>query len=325
MKITELITFVALFATVALLRHPASGQDAATNPPASKSSTEEAKKAEDSKKVEEPKSEEEKKSWISGTVGTAITNEYIFIGLVQDKDTVIVQPYVNLSFSLYEGEGTINALRFELPLWWSIHDINKPRPLNGNSSLKDWFEFDVSPGFSFTIAKKWTFTISDYIYTSPGDYFDTSHNLNLALSYDDSDLLGAFAMNPHVYFLQELDNHSGLGTKGDTLSQYYEIGIAPSHVFGEKSTYPVTLSFPTAAGFGTNGYYGQGFGYFNTGAMVSVPLAFIPSTYGSWTASVMGQYWRLGTDPARFTDNPNNTSTGRRNQGVVSWSIGTEF
>ena len=58
-----------------------------------------------------------KKSWISGSVGTVVTNEYIFIGLVQDKDTVILQPYLNLSFSLYEGEGAISAVSFELPLW----------------------------------------------------------------------------------------------------------------------------------------------------------------------------------------------------------------
>ena len=112
MKTIKLITSVALFAAVALLRNSASGQEAVANAPAPKSATEEAKKAEDGKKVEEPKAEEEKKSWISGSVGTAVTNEYIFIGLVQDKDTVIVQPYVNLSFSLYEGEGAINAVSF---------------------------------------------------------------------------------------------------------------------------------------------------------------------------------------------------------------------
>ena len=325
MKTIKLITSVALFAAVALLRNSASGQEAVANAPAPKSATEEAKKAEDGKKVEEPKAEEEKKSWISGSVGTAITNEYIFFGLVQDKDTFIAQPYLNLSFSLYEGEGTINAVSFELPLWWSLHDINKPRPLNGQSSLKAWYEFDVSPGFSFTVAKKLTITISDYIYTSPGDYFSTSHNLNLGFTYDDSDLLGAFALNPHFYFLQELHNHSGLGTQGSTESQYYEIGIAPSHTFAEKATYPVTVSFPNTAGFGSNGFYGQGFGFFSTGVNVSVPLAFIPSAYGTWTSSLMGQYFRLGTNSARFTDNPNNTSTGRRNQAVVTWSIGTEF
>ncbi len=46
--------------------------------------------------------------------------------------------------------------------------------------------FDISPGVSFTFTKNWNLTISDYIYTSPGDYFDTSHNLSLALEFDDS-------------------------------------------------------------------------------------------------------------------------------------------
>ena len=303
LKTIKLITLAALFAAVALAspRVCKAGQAAATPSPT-------------------PEVEEEKKGPFSGEVGTALTNAYIFNGLVQDKDTFIAQPYVTLNLTLYEGEGFLNEAMFMLMLWSSVHDINLPV-----STGSSWFEQDINPGFMFTFAKNWTFTISDYIYTSPGDYFDTSHNLNLGLTYDDSDLLGAFALNPHFYFLQELDGHSGLGTQGDTLSQYYEIGIAPSHTFAEKSTYPVTLSFPTAAGFGTNGYYGQGFGYFNTGATVSVPLAFIPSAYGTWTSSLTGQYWRLGTDPARFTDNPNNTSTGRRDQVVVSWSIGTEF
>lgn len=329
MKTIKLMTVAALFAIIALAnprvcraQTAVPAAIAATAPvdttaPAASSSK---AVAEDAKKVEE-----EKKSWISGSVGTAVTNEYIFFGLVQDKDTFIAQPYLNLSFSLYEGEGFLNAMSFELPLWWSLHDINKPRPINGGSNLKAWYEFDVSPGFSFTFAKKWNFTISDYIYTSPGDYFATSHNLNLALTYDDSELMGAFALSPHFYFLQELHNHSGLATKGDTLGQYYEFGIAPGHTFAEKSTYPLALTFPTTVGFGSNGFYGQGFGFFSTGASVSVPLAFIPSAYGTWTSSVSGLYYRLGTNSARFTDNPNNTATGRRNQVVFSWSIGTEF
>jgi len=313
MKTINAMILVTLFAAIALAGATVCQAQQAVTPPNGKGV------------LEETKVEEEKASWISGSVATDVTNEYIFAGLVQDKDTVIVQPYLNLSFRLYEGKGTIDEISFELPLWWSIHDINKPRPLNGNSSLRDWFEFDISPGFSFTIAQKITFTISDYIYTSPGDYFDTSHNLSLALEFDDLGLLGAFSLNPHFYFLQELDNHSGLGLLEGTKSQYYEIGIEPSFTFGDRLTYPVTVSFPTAAGFGTNGYYGQGFGYFNTGATISIPLAFIPDAYGTWTASLKGQYWLLGTDPARFTDNPNNTSSGRRNQVVLTWSIGMDF
>ena len=329
MKTIKFMTSVALVAAVALVSSGVcKAQEAVAAPPASKAAAGDGKKVEeDAKKVEETK-----KSWISGSVGTAVTNSYIFFGLVQDKDTFIAQPYLNLSFSLYEGEGFINAMSFELPLWWSLHDINKPVQINPGSTLRDWYEFDVSPGLSFTLAKNWSLTISDYIYTSPGDYFLTSHNLNLALTYDDSELLGAFALNPHFYFLQELDNHSGLSLKNGVpyssdadQGQYYEFGIAPGHTFAEKSSYPLTVTFPATVGFGTNGFYGQGFGFFSTGVAVSMPLAFIPSAYGTWTSSLSGLYYRLGTNSARFTDNPNNTATGRRNQAVIAWSIGTEF
>ena len=172
MKTIKLMTLAALFAAVALA---GSGICRAGQAAASPSPT--------------LPVEEEKKSLFSGSVGVALTNAYIFYGLVQDKDTLIAQPYLNLNLTLYEGEGFLNDVMFMLPLWSSIHDINLPAPTGSNN--KAWFEFDISPGFMFTFAKKWTFMISDYIYTSPGDYFATSHNLNLGLSYDDSDLLGA--------------------------------------------------------------------------------------------------------------------------------------
>ena len=55
----------------------------------------------------------------------------------------------------------------------------------------------------------------------------------------------------------------------------------------QRSAYPVTVTLPTAAGFGSNGFYGQGFGYFSTGAEVSVPLAFIPGSFGSWKTNTV--------------------------------------
>lgn len=268
--------------------------------------------------------EEEKSSPFSGSVGMSLTNAYLLYGLVQDKDTLIAQPYLNLNLTLHEGEGFLSNVMFMLPLWWSIHDINLPHPTG--SSNKAWYEFDVSPGFMFTFAKKWTFMISDFIYTSPGDYFATSNNLNLGLSYDDSGLLGAFAMNPHFTFQQELTNHAGLAFKNGVpfsadapLGQYYEFGIGPGYTFAEESSYPVAVTLPTAVGFGSSGFYGQGFGYFSTGADVSVPLAFIPKSYGSWKTSVGGRYYRLGSTSSLYTN------SGDPDQGVFAWSIKAEF
>ena len=129
MQTIKLITLAALFAAVALAtpRVCRAGQAAAA-PSAT------------------PEVEEEEKGRFSGRVGMALTNAYIFNGLIQDKDTFIAQPYLTLNFTLYEGEGFLNDVIFTLPLWSSIHDINLPGP-NGNASLKAWYEFDISPGF----------------------------------------------------------------------------------------------------------------------------------------------------------------------------------
>lgn len=304
MKTIKLMTLAALFAAVVLASSGVcrAGQAAAPSP--------------------SPAAEEEEKTGpISGEAGVTFTNAYIFNGLIQDKDTFIAQPYLTVNFRLYEGEGFLNDLTFTLPLWASVHDINLPA-FTGSS----WYELDISPGFSFTFAKNWSFTISDYIYTSPGDYFPISHNLSLALEYDDTDLLGAFALHPHFYFQQELTKHAGLAfSNGVPFSsdapeaQYYEFGIGPGYTFAEKSTYPVSLTFPTAAGFGSNGFYGQGFGYFTTGAELSVPLAFIPSSFGSWTTTVSGKYYRLGSTSSFYTN------SGQPDQGVFAWGIGAEF
>jgi hypothetical protein len=330
MKTIKFMTVAALFAIIALAslrvcraQTAVPASIAATAPVESTAPAASSSKAvvEDAKKAEE-----EKKSRISGEVGVTLTNAYIFNGLIQDKDTFIAQPYLTLNFMLYEGEGFLNDASFTLPLWASIHDINKPRPVNGSSSLKDWYEFDISPGFSFTFAKNWSFTISDYIYTSPGDYFDTSHNLSLALEYDDSDLLGACALHPHFYFQQELTSHAGLAYKNGVAfasdapkGQYYEFGVGPGHTFAEKATYPVTVTFPTSVAFGSSGFFGQGFGDFSTGAELSVPLAFIPESYGSWTTTVSGRYYRLGSTSAFYTN------SGDPDQGVFAWTLGAEF
>jgi hypothetical protein len=307
MKTIKLMTLAALSAAIALAD---SGVCKAGQPAATPEAT--------------PEVEEAETSRISGEVGVTLTNAYMFNGLVQDKDTFIAQPYLTLNFMLYEGEGFLNDVTFTLPLWWSLHDIN--RPAVTGSANKAWYEFDISPGFSFTFAKNWSFTISDYIYTSPGDYFLVSHNLSLALELDDSELLGAFALSPHFYFQQELTNHAGLAFNDGVpfapnapQGQYYEFGIGPGYTFAEKSTYPVTVSLPTAVGFGSNGFFGQGFGFFTIGAELSLPLAFIPSSYGSWTTSVSGKYYRLGSTSAFYTN------SGNPDQGVFAWSIGAEF
>jgi hypothetical protein len=146
---------------------------------------------------------------------------------------------------------------------------------------------------SFTFAKNFVLTPSYYTFLSPNDGFATFHGANVKLAYDDSDLLGAFALNPYVQVLFELENKAGNGSDEGI---YYEVGIAPSFPAG-----PVTVTFPITAGFGSHNFYANdaGFGFVSGGVNLAYTLAFIPECFGEWTATAGYTYYRLGDDSLR--------------------------
>jgi len=100
----------------------------------------------------------------------------------------------------------------------------------------------------------------------------------------------------------------------------------------KSSAYAPTLTLPVTAGFGSSGFYGTGFGYFSAGGTISVPLAFIPSGFGAWTANVGGTYYYLGKTTAianRQLDTGYNpitqTGGGNHDAGVAFAGIGLTF
>jgi len=255
-----------------------------------------------------------KESCITGDLGVTMPTEYISRGLVLENQGVIAQPYLDLYFKLYEGTGFINKVTFNLGLWSSINSHVQ----NPYSSTRNWYEFDYTAGFSVTMAKNFTATLSYFEFDSPSDNFDTARSMNLNLAYDDSDLLGAFALHPHFTVLAELNAPGFAGLNGH--GWYFEIGVAPSYTFAKGSAYPVTFSVPLTVGLGDDRFYnGDTFGYFSAGAQISVPLAFIPSCYGSWTFSGGYTYYQLGDQVAEAT------ATDHKSQHVFQGAIGLTF
>jgi len=231
--------------------------------------------------------EETTQSAITGDLGVNFTSQYINRGVVRENQGVIAQPYVDLYFNLYEGEGFINKVSLDLGAWSSLHSAKTHA--HPHSTTNAWYEFDYSVGLGITFARDFTFTPSYVELNSPNDAFKASRNVNLRLDYDDSELLGAFALRPHVSYLRELQGSLGNGTsKGN--GNYYEVGVAPGAAFG-----PVAVTVPLNAGFGSHNFYGdnQGFGYFSGGVNASVALSFIPAAYGAWTFNTGATYYYL--------------------------------
>lgn len=252
-----------------------------------------------------------KESCITGDIGVAAVSQYVSRGVVLENQGAIIQPFADLYFKLYEGDGFINKVSLNLGIWSSLHSRKTDAGLvsgGGTSSTRNWYEFDYTIGLATTFAKNFTFTPSFYAFLSPNDGFSTFYGLNLNLAYNDSELWGGkFALNPSVTVLCELENKAGSGADEGF---YYEIALNPSFAVG-----PATIAVPLKAGFGSNDFYGslntstgaiedEAFGYFSAGVVASLPLSFIPECYGTWTVNAGATYYYLGDGTSDFNTAP---------------------
>jgi hypothetical protein len=266
-------------------------------------------------------------TYITGDFGVTFVSEYLSRGIVQGVDAdkgVIAEPYLDLYIKLYSGDANsmgINSVSAQLSFWSNIQSEYKHDHNPGNTTPA-WEEFDWDPGLSMVFAQKFTLTVQYFEFDSPAGAFNTARSIDANLVYDDSGFMGPFALHPHVTVLYELGgSHGGAaGLKGH--GWYEEIGVAPSYTFLPKSTYPITAALPLTVGLsGQSGFYFHDFfGYFSGGPSLSVPLAFIPSGFGSWTLTAAYTYYRLGND-VRLASSPGLKS----NRNVWSGAIGCTF
>src|SRR6185436_14290095 len=117
-----------------------------------------------------------------------------------------------------------------------------------------------------------------------------------------SEWLGTFALKPSILFGFETENTA----MGIDRGQYVEIGVGPSFTVVQDDTYPVTLTLPNKVGLSLDDYYEVSdsnedtFGYFSSGVKLSIPLAFIPEDYGSWSASGGVQVLAFGNNTRKL-------------------------
>ena len=254
--------------------------------------------------------EKTKESCITGDIGIDVYSQYIFHGITQENQGAILQPYADFYFKLYGGDGALNTVALNLGIWNSFHSNHTVA-----STTRGWYEFDFLAGMSFTFLKNLTFSPTYVYYSSPGDYFLSSHNLRLQLAYNDKDLLGAFSLQPYALVEFELDGKSG---NGSSEGVYYEVGIAPGLAAG-----PVSLAFPIKVGLGSSDYYldNRGYGFFSAGVTASYALKALPECLGAWTVSAGATYFNYGTP----NQAANSIKDDRKNDVVFNGGLKVAF
>jgi len=222
---------------------------------------------------------------VSLSAGVDWTTDYYFRGIRQEDKDWIFQPYGDLTFKLVEGTPALGNLGLTVGLWNSLH--GGPTGVDGNRTDPDlWYESDFYTKLGWTFLEDFSSAITYTAYMSPNDSFGTVQELAFSLGYNDSKLLGPFALNPSMLVAFEI---KGQADAGRHRGVYLQAGITPGHTFNAKGTYPVTLTVPLLVGLSLSEYYEFGtgdddtFGFFQGGVGVAVPLAFIPASFGSWT------------------------------------------
>jgi len=245
---------------------------------------------------------------VSFSAGVDLTTQYMFRGIAQEDQGAIVQPWVELGFNLYEGDGPISSVDLTVGLWNSLHDGPTSDSPFANGG---WYECDFYAGVSLGLPANFSFDAT-YVHLGAPDVAGTSlfaQEWDFTLAYDDSSwwenvkIPGFGGLQPYFMYVIETDGASdGFGNGGDS---YFEFGFEPSMTLIESESMPITLSVPFTFGFG-DGYYeldttGNGhaddddsFGYFDVGVVMSAPLSFIPADYGSWEVAAGVHFLFLG-------------------------------
>ena len=132
---------------------------------------------------------------------------------------------------------------------------------------------------TFTVGK-WKPGALYTAYTSPNDVFATVHELAGVLAYDDSG--SAFPLNPKAIVAFELKGQAdGGGGRGRRhKGTYFEFGVRPVVQLSPTRHTRSRLAIPAKIGLSLKDYYegptgSNGFGFFDLGGILSVPLAFL--------------------------------------------------
>jgi hypothetical protein len=257
---------------------------------------------------------------IGFNMGVDWTDKYYFRGMRQQDRGIIMQPWGNFSISLYEGEGALTSVAVNAGTWNSVHS----RDQSADVGAKNWYEADLFAGLTLGLWNKLEVGVGHTSYLSPNDSFDTVHEVDISLGFDDSDYLGDFALNPQLLWAIETQGTASgaspdgtLVTGGPDKGTYMQISAGPEIPLW-KGDNPITLSVPLILGLSLDDYYetlstskpsgkqNPTYGYFQTGMMFGIPLAFVPAEYGSWKLSAGWQVFQFGTTTRKVNRNQDN-------------------
>lgn len=263
---------------------------------------------------------------ISGAVD--FTNAYMFRGIRQETEGMIMWPYLDVGINLYNGEGSLKSFGVNFGTWNSLHGggdsgTNNPR------NAKLWYESDFYTTFNFGLVNGITAGLTYTAYTSPNDGFTTIKEIAFKIALDDSTQLGKFSLKPYGLIASEMDTSTNTGQADGGLNAgtYLELGIAPGYAWPKFS-----VAVPVKVGISLADYYedpitreDSNFGFGSVAGIVTYPLTAKPTKFGSWNVHGGVEYQKLGSAAKSFLGEANDDGDLKGYKFVYSAGLGFTY
>ncbi|HEY7445795.1 MAG TPA: hypothetical protein VH701_25435 [Vicinamibacterales bacterium] len=236
------------------------------------------------------------------TAGLDFPTEYMFRGILQEVDPKLTMwPFVDLGYALFSGDGGVKSVGVNVGLWNSLHTGSSGS--DGPGEL--WYEEDFYAGFTLGFGGGTSLATTYTAYTSPNNVFRNVKEISFKVSV-------AQRFAPYALFAFELGDTDSAGADGGDPGTYLELGIGPSWpLAGGKAT----VAIPVKLGMSLGDYY-QGpdgdstFGFFDIGALLTIPLGGQPSSFGSWNFHAGIDFFALGDTTKFFNEDNGNKIVG---------------
>jgi hypothetical protein len=229
-------------------------------------------------------------------------------GMIVRDEGLTIQPLLLAFINLYKGDGWLDSAKIVGGVWndFGTYAVSVHAPY-GSPNKTHYTEIDPIFGVSFGLLKHFTLDVTYTAFVEQILDIGTSNHLDSKLTFDDSDYLKAFAIHPYFEYWQEL---TGKATDADVpeavfgpspksgshpapaASYYFDVGIDPQYTFGPqvlgglKVEAPCSVLLPNERFYGD--YYGDRntVGLFEVGTKATIPITFIPPSYGHWSFHV---------------------------------------
>ena len=235
--------------------------------------------------------------------GVDFTTDYFFRGIKRENQGLITQPWLDVTLGIWDrqgpavigsdadpGEGILDRISWTVGTWNSIH--TGPTGTRGDAPglrIDDphgWFESDIYTSINATFLKDWQASLIYTAYMFPNEAHAATQEIAVGVGYDDSKLLGVFSLKPNILFAVE--TAGGMDGEHGELGTYFQFSVEPGFRLIDSRDYPIDVRFPLTVGLSVSDYYenadghDQTFGFFDAGVVFTMPLAFMPKSFGSW-------------------------------------------